>query len=297
MLPGNIETIPAKAIVTRVSKPSNWFGAEYNMNIYRGCSHGCIYCDSRSDCYQDKNFETVKVKENALQVIRNDLRRKVKTGVIATGAMSDPYNPLDQELKLTRHSLELINAFGFGVAIATKSAFVTRDLDVLQDIKNHSPIIVKITITTADNNICNKIEPRVSNTTERLEALARLADSGIYCGVLLNPVLPFITDTEENIAGILRMAKEAGAKFVHTFMGMTLRAGNREHYYTQLDKHFPNIKNKHIKRFGNRYNCPAPNAKNLWTEFTAECERLGLLYDMRAITSQYKMSYNQLTLL
>ena len=261
------------------------------MNIYRGCSHGCIYCDSRSACYQNVDFDIVKPKENALQIIRDELRRKAVTGVIATGAMSDPYNPLERELKLTGNALELINAFGFGVAIATKSALVARDLVVLQDIKDHSPVIVKVTITTADDTLCKKLEPNVSSTSERMEALNRLSDGGIYCGILLNPVLPFITDNEENIVSILRMAKDNGAKFVHTFMGMTLRTGNREYYYEQLDNLLPNVKDQHIKKYDNRYDCISPKAKKLWGIFTSECERLNLLYDMRAITSHYKMGY------
>ena len=289
----SIETIPAKTIVTKVNKPSNWFGAEYNMNIYRGCSHGCIYCDSRSDCYQNKDFGRVKVKENALRIIRDELRRKVKTGTISTGAMSDPYNPLEKDLKLTRNALELMNAFGFGAAIDTKSALIVRDADVLQDIKEHSPTIVKITVTAAEDSLAKKLEPNVSGTTERFEALSRLAGKGIYCGVLLHPVLPFLTDTDENILGILRMAKEAGAKFVHTFMGMTLRSGNREYYYQRLDREFPCVKDKYIKRFGSRYVCSPPNAKKLWSLFAKECEELGLLYDMGAISGQYKMGYGE----
>jgi len=286
------QTIPAKTIVSRTDAPSTWFGVDYNMNIYRGCSHGCIYCDSRSECYRNVDFDTIKVKENALQIIRDELRRKVKTGVVGTGAMSDPYNPLEAELKLTRNALELMNAFGFGVSIDTKSALVTRDADVLADIKEFSPVIVKMTITAVDDDICGQIEPNVSVSSERFEALSRLADAGIFCGVLLGPVLPFLTDTEENIYGILRMAKEAGAKFVHTFMGMTLRAGNREYYYEHLDKlGLSNAKNAHMKRFGSRYECTSPKAKKLWSVFAAECERLGLLYDMRAIISHYKMGY------
>jgi len=295
-----IPTIPAKTIVTKIAAPDTWFGAEYNMNIYRGCSHGCIYCDSRSDCYRNTDFDTVKVKENALQIIRDELRRKVKTGVISTGAMSDPYNPLEQELKLTRHALELINAFGFGVSLCTKSALIARDVDILKDIKSFSPVIAKISITAACDDLCQQIEPHVSNTTQRFDALASLADGGIFSGIWINPVLPFLTDTEENIVRILRMAKEAGAKFAVTFMGLTLRSGNREYYYEQLDKMgLSHVKNSHIKRFGNRYDCPSPNAKKLWPIFTAECERLGLLYDMRAIRNQYKMGYGdrQLTLL
>jgi len=294
----NIPTIPAKTIITRMGS-SSWFGVWYNMNIYRGCSHGCIYCDSRSDCYRNTEFDTVKVKENALQIIRDELRRKVKAGVISTGAMSDPYNPVEKELKLTRNALELMNAFGFGVSICTKSALIARDVDVLQDIKAFSPVLAKISITAADDGLCKKIEPYVSTTSQRLEALAKLAESGIYSGVWINPVLPFLTDTEENILCILRMAKEAGAKFVITFMGMTLRSGNREYYYEQLDKQgLFYVKEKHIKRFGNRYENPSPNAKKLWSVFTAECERLGLLYDMKAITTQYTMGYGdrQMTL-
>ncbi|MDR2183446.1 MAG: radical SAM protein [Clostridiales bacterium] len=298
-MPKDFETISAKTIISRVSKPSSWFGAEYNMNIYRGCSHGCIYCDSRSDCYRNADFDRIKVKENALQIIRDELRRKVKTGVIATGAMSDPYNPAERELKLSRHALELMNSFGFGAAITTKSALIARDIDVLQDIKSHSPVIAKITVTTADDGLCQKIEPNADATTRRFEAVAKLAQGGIYCGILLNPVLPFLTDTPENIAGVLRLAKEAGAKFVHTFMGMTLRAGNREYFYSRLDKDFPDVRGKYIKRFGNQYSCTAPDAKKLWGIFSAECERLGLLYDMKAITGKYKSGYygRQLSLL
>ncbi|MCL2673993.1 MAG: radical SAM protein, partial [Defluviitaleaceae bacterium] len=200
-------TVPAKTIVTRVKKPSSWFGAEYNMNIYRGCSHGCIYCDSRSECYRNFDFDTVKVKEDALRIIRDELRKKAKSGVIGTGAMSDPYNPLEQELQLTRHSLELINAFGFGVAIDTKSPLVTRDIDILQDIKQHSPVIVKLTVTTDDGGLCKKLEPNVATSSERFAAIKTLSDNGIYAGVLMMPILPFINDTDENISAIVTNAK------------------------------------------------------------------------------------------
>jgi len=289
---GNVCLIPAKTIIRRVQKPSAWFGAEYNMNIYRGCSHGCIYCDSRSDCYKNIDFDTVKVKENALQIIRDELRRKVKTGVVSTGAMSDPYNQLERDFGLTRHALELINAFEFGVAITTKSALITRDVDVLQDVKAHSPIIVKMTITTENDELCKKLEPNVSNASERFSALNVLAEKGVFCGVLMMPILPFINDTEENITGLLRKAKNAGASFVYPSLGMTLRQGNREYYYEQLDVLFPQIKEKHIKRYGLRYINTVPNMKKLWSIFVEECEKLGLLYDMRAITKRYKAGYD-----
>jgi len=268
------------------------------MNIYRGCSHGCIYCDSRSDCFKNTDFDIVKVKENALEIIRDELRRKVKLGVVATGAMSDPYNPLERELKLTRNSLELINAFGFGASVATKSALAARDADILRDIMAHAPVNVNFSVTTADDDLCKKLEPNTSVTSERFDALATLADKGIFCGVYLNPVLPFITDNEENILCILQMAKDAGAKYVHTYMSMTLRPGSREYYYSRLDEIQPGIKEKYISRYGLRKYCTSSRVKKLWSVFTAECDRLGLLYDMNAIVLMNRSGYGdrQLTL-
>ena len=262
------------------------------MNIYRGCSHGCIYCDSRSDCYRNVDFDTVKVKENALQIIRNDLRRKIKKGVVATGAMSDPYNPLEKKLCLTRNALELINAFGFGVAIDTKSSLIERDIDILCDIKSHSPVIVKMTITTADDNLSQKIEPNVMASSERFDLLRKLSNAGIFCGVLMMPILPYINDTEENISQILHKAKEVGSKFVYPAFGVTLRHGNREHYYGKLDELFPHIKQKYSDEYGSRYMCTSRNVKKLWALVTELCDKYELLYNMKHITQSYRQSYN-----
>ncbi len=288
-----VQTIPAKHLVYNMKKGPGWFGADYNMNIYRGCSHGCIYCDSRSACYQNPDFGTIKVKENALELIRDDLRRKVKKGVVATGAMSDPYNPLEKELLLTRNALELINAFRFGVAIDTKSALVERDLDILRDIKRHSPVIVKITITTYDDALCKKLEPNVSASSERFSALKALSEGGVFCGVLMMPILPFINDTEENVLGIVERAKDAGARFVYPAFGMTLRHGNREYYYEKLDALFPGLNHKYAKAYGERYACTSRKAKALWGAFSERCRELGLIYDMKAITRAYKYGYEQ----
>jgi len=288
-----MELIPAKNIVFKTKKPAQWFGADYNMNIYRGCSHGCIYCDSRSLCYGDINFDKIKVKKDALRIIRDDLNRKLRSGVIATGAMSDPYNPLENKLKLTRNALELINAYRFGVAIDTKGTLVTRDVDILQDIKKHSPVIVKITITTNDDALCEKIEPHVPNATDRFAAIKALSDAGIYCGVLMMPILPFINDTEENIIGIVRRAKDAGAKFIYPAFGMTLRDGNREYYYKNLDEEFPGLKEKYIAKYDLRYNCTSPNAKKLWELFSRECDKLELIHKMSSITFQYRQGYEE----
>jgi len=291
-----MEYIPAKNIVTR-TKGTAWFGTEYNMNIYKGCSHDCIYCDSRSDCYRIEDFDRVRAKENALAIIRDNLSRKMKKGVVGTGAMSDPYNPFEKELQLTRQALEIIRTFGFGVAIATKSPLITRDIDVLNTIRKRSPVIVKMTITTADDALCKKIEPNVPVSSERFKAIKALSDHGIYCGILLMPILPFINDSQENIMEIVRLGKENGAGFIYPSFGVTLRDKQREYFYDQLDRHFPTIKQKYMLEFGNQYSCGSPKAKALYTSFANECERLSILYKMSDIVSRYKFeqSDTQLT--
>lgn len=285
-----MEFIPAKTIVTK-TKNTSWFGADYNMNIYRGCCHGCIYCDSRSDCYRVQNFDTVRAKENALEIIRNDLRRKIKTGVIGTGSMSDPYNPFEKELMLTRRALELVAAHKFGIAVATKSPLITRDADVLSYIQGNSPVICKITVTTADDSLCRLIEPNVAPTSQRFAAIRALSKAGIYCGVLLMPLLPFINDTEENVLQITRLAKEHGAKFVYPGFGVTLRSNQRDYFYTCLDERFPGVREQYEKRFGERYSCISPKSRQLFAAFAAECEKCGLLYKMTDIVRNYKLGY------
>ena len=285
-----MDYIPAKTIVTQVRK-HNWFGIDYNMNIYRGCSHGCIYCDSRSLCYKIENFDTVRAKQDALRIIRDDLLKKRKRGVVGTGAMSDPYNPFEEELKLTGNSLELLNAYRFGIAVSTKSPLICRDVNILKDIQVHSPVLVKMTITTYDDNLCKIIEPKAPLSSERFSALKTLSSNGVYAGILMMPLLPFIEDTEENIINIVHKAKENGARFIYPAIGMTLRAGNREYYYENLDKHFPGTKEKYIKKYGERYNCTAPGVKRLWSIFTNECHKLELRYEMKDIIIDYKRGY------
>ena len=285
-----METIPAKTIITK-TKSAAWFGSDYNMNIYRGCCHGCIYCDSRSECYQVTDFETVKAKENALEIIGSELKRKKKKGVIATGSMSDPYNPFEKKRELTRNSLKLVNENKFGIAIATKGTLVTRDIDILSNIKEHSPVIVKITITTADSDLCKKIEPYAPDSTDRFAAIKSLADAGIYCGILLMPILPFINDNRSNILEIVHRAHDSGAKFIYAMFGLTLRDIQREYFYERLDEHFPNMKQKYINSYANRYSCISPNAKNLWNAFKSECIKLGISYSMDEIIKSYKSDY------
>ena len=287
-----MELIPAKTIVIR-NKTTNWFGTDYNMNIYKGCCHGCIYCDSRSECYHVEDFDRVRAKADALKIIRDDLRRKVKTGVIATGAMSDPYNPFEKESQLTRHALELIYAYGFGVAIDTKSNLITRDIDVLTDIQSISPVIAKITITAAEDDLCEKVEPNAPRSSDRFEAIRQLSGAGIFAGVLLMPVLPFLEDNEENILSIVQKAHRSGARFIYPAFGVTLRQNQRDWYYHKLEEQFPGsgLKEKYIRQYGDFYQCNSPKAKKLWNVFAAECEKVGLLYKMKDIVGAYKQGY------
>ncbi|MCL1864375.1 MAG: radical SAM protein [Spirochaetes bacterium] len=285
-----METIQAKTIVTK-TKSQVWFGSDYNMNIYRGCCHGCIYCDSRSECYQVSDFERVKAKENALEIINSELKRKKKKGVIATGSMSDPYNPFEKRNELTRNSLKIVNENRFGIAIATKSSLVTRDTDILSSIKEHSPVIVKITITTADNDLCKKIEPHAADSKERFAAIKSLSDTGIYCGILLMPILPFINDNRSNILDIVHRAYDNGAKFIYALFGVTLRDIQRKYFYERLDNLFPNLKQKYMSCYGNSYNCISPNAKDLWDTFKSECINFGISYKMDDIIKSYKSDY------
>lgn len=290
--------IPAKTIVSGYGDGNSWFGDNYNMNIYKGCCHGCIYCDSRSECYRVDNFDEVRAKENALGIIARDLKSKRKTGVIGTGSMSDPYNPCEKEYELTRGALELINRYGFGVSIATKSDLVIRDLDILKEIKTHSPVIVKITITSCDDELCRKLEPNVAVSSKRFTAIKELSKQGIFSGILLMPVLPFLEDNEENIEGIIRLAYENGAKFIYAAFGVTLRQNQREWYYEKLDEKFPGVRQKYMKQYGNDYGCISPKAKELRGLFKKECERLGILYKMKDIIENYKQGYgyNQISL-
>ncbi|EXM38026.1 radical SAM protein [Ruminococcus albus SY3] len=285
-----MEYIKAKTILQKC-KDSSWFGNDYNMNLYRGCCHGCIYCDSRSDCYQIEDFDKVRAKDNALMILRDELRRKVKTGVIGTGSMSDPYNPFERDERLTEKSLMLIDAYGFGITVITKSPLITRDIPLYKQIAEHSPVLCKMTITTADDKLSRLVETRVAVSSERFDALARMSDEGVFTGITLMPVLPFIEDTEDNIRTIVRRAHECGVRCIYPAFGMTLRSGNREYFYQKLDESFPGLKDQYIRRYGNRYECPSPNANKLWQVFTEECARYGILYEMKAIINAYKAGY------
>ncbi len=250
------------------------------MNIYRGCTHGCIYCDSRSKCYGfTHEFEDVEVKMNAPELLERALKSKRKKCMIGTGAMCDPYLHAEEELRLTRRCLELISQYEYGIAIQTKSTRILRDLDLLREINGKAKAVVQMTMTTYNEELCKIIEPAVSTTRERLDALLQFKKAGLPTIVWLTPILPFINDTEENIRGILDYCIEAGVKGIICFgMGVTLRDGNREYFYRALDKHFPGIKNKYIKTYGNAYNLPSPDNERLLQIFRKLCKENGIMY-------------------
>ena len=283
-----MEFVKAKTILAKVKNGNEWYGVDYNMNLYRGCSHGCIYCDSRSDCYHIENFDIVKGKENMLTILENELCKKRLKGVVGIGAMSDTYNPMEIKYKQTRGALQLISKYNFGVSIDTKSDLILRDMDLLKEINSKNSVIIKFTITTPDDKLSKIIEPNVCVSSKRLEAIKTLNDNGIFAGIMMNPVLPFITDKEEDIKKLVRIASEYGAKFIHTYMGMTLRENQRAYYFEKLDEKFPGIKDKYIKTFGDKYNCLVPNCKNLYKVFTNECNKYGILYKMNEIIKAYK---------
>lgn len=283
--------IPAKTIVSGYSAKNAWFGNNYNMNIYKGCSHGCIYCDSRSKCYGVENFDEVRAKENALFLIEKELRSKRRTGIIGTGAMSDPYNPMEKEYELTRGALKLIHQYRYGVSIATKSSLVVRDIDLLKAISTHSPVLVMITITTCDDDLAKKLESNVTPPSERFKAIKALSDQGIHTGVLMMPILPFIEDDVQNIEGILKRAHENGARFVYPAFGVTLRQNQRDWFYRKLDEHFPGVKQMYIKQFGNAYSCGSPNAKVLWSVVEEQCRSYGMACKMKDIIKAYSEGY------
>ena len=252
----------------------------YGMNIYRGCSHGCIYCDSRSRCYQFTHaFEDIEVKQNAPELLEQALRAKRHKAMIGTGSMSDPYMHCEEELGLTRKCLEIIYRYGFGVAVQTKSDRILRDIDLLDAINQRARCVVQITLTTWDSKLCGIIEPNVCNTQRRVEVLGEMRKRGIPTVVWLTPVLPFINDTAENVKAILEACARVQVRGIICFdMGLTLREGDREYYYAALDRFFPGLKEKYIRTFGNAYEVPSPDRVQLMNLFHSFCREHGILH-------------------
>lgn len=268
-------------------KAKGILSAANGMNIYRGCQHGCIYCDARSKCYQmNHRFEDIEVKENAPELLENALKRKRRKCMIGTGAMSDPYIPLEKELKLTRRCLEIINRYGFGVTVQTKSASVMRDIDLFTKINDKSKAVLQMTLTTADESLCRIIEPNVSVTKERFETLKAFHENGIPSVVWFSPFLPFINDTKENIDGLLKYCIDAKVRGIICFgIGLTLRDGDREYFYSRLDKHFPNMKERYIYTYGNSYQLTSSNNNVLMNRISEVCRNHGIMFEVENVFS------------
>ena len=263
--------VTAKSLLTR----SN------GMNLYRGCAHGCVYCDSRSVCYQFTHaFEDIEVKQNAPELLEEILRKKRKRIVISTGSMSDPYQPCERELKLTRRCLELIEKYSFGASVITKSDLVLRDIELFDSINRKAKGVLQMTLTIADDRLSRLLEPNVCTTSRRYEVLKKFQERNIPAVVWMTPILPFLTDTEENLRTILAYCFDAGVKGIVLFnAGLTLRDGDREYYYRALDRHFPGLSDEYRKRYGNAYEVNSPDSEKLMRIFRSECEKHGVIHD------------------
>lgn len=279
-------------------KAKGILSASNGINIYRGCLHGCIYCDSRSDCYQMKHkFEDIEVKENAPELLEKALSSKRKPCMIGTGAMSDPYIPLEKDLRIMRKCLEIIEKYSFGVTVHTKSSSVMRDIDILEKINRKSKAVLQMTLTTADENLCKIIEPNVSSTAERVRTLNEFHNANIPTVVWLSPFLPFINDTQENIDALLDYCIKAGVKGIICFkIGVTLRNGDREYFYSQLDRFFPGMKERYMRTYGNSYEVLSPNSDYLMKRIENVCKNEGIMFGIDRVFSylhKYENKYEK----
>jgi len=276
-----IKEIRAKTLVSRVKGIDTHFGLDYGMNLYRGCQHRCIYCDSRSECYGIESFDRdVLIKVNAIDLLRDELPRKRKKGIIGTGSMNDPYMPLEEKVKLTRRALEVIAELGFGVHVVTKSDLVLRDVPILKRISRVA-VAVSFTITTIDDELAKKVEPLSPRPSARFRALEALAEQGIETRIALMPTLPFIEDTWENVSGIVEEANRHGAKAIIPWFGMSLRDRQRAYFYGRLDELFPGLRAGYEAAYGTDYMCPSPNARDLFGRFTELCTSYGIATSVR----------------
>ncbi|MFC2095742.1 radical SAM protein [Candidatus Bipolaricaulota bacterium] len=280
-----IKEIKAKTLVSRISGIDSIFGLDYGLNLYRGCQHRCIYCDSRSTCYGIEHFDRdVLIKVNAIDLLRDELPRKRRKGIIGTGSMNDPYMPLEEQVKLTRQMLETVSEFGFGVHVITKSDLVVRDIDVLRKIAKVSAA-VSLTITTADDAVAKVVEPGAPPSSARFRAMTRLSEAGIETRVALMPTLPFIEDTWENVSAIIEEAHRCGAKVVIPWFGMSMRDRQRAYFYSRLDESFPGLRKRYEARFREDYSCPSPQAEDLFRRAQELCKTLGIATQVKPLLS------------
>ncbi|MGD9604979.1 MAG: radical SAM protein [Bacilli bacterium] len=275
-------------------------GPHNRVNLYRGCVHNCIYCDSRSDVYKVTNFENIGVKDNAMEIFEKELSKKRKRSMIVTGSMCDPYLPIERDLKLTRKMLEIISKFRFGVSLLTKSDLILRDIDLIEKINQQFGALVCMTVTTYNDDLCLQIERNVIPTSLRFACLEQFVKRGIPTGIWMGPILPFINDNEDNITRIVNRCAEIGIKYIVVFeFGTTKRSGSEQYFYKCLDNFFPGLKQKYINTYGNQYNCISPNASKLWEIFKNLCAKHNIIYDLNQIMNQFKQQkdYEQLTII
>ncbi len=283
-----MEYVKTRTIMTKSDQGKKWFGIDYHMNLYKGCSFGCIYCDSRSDCYHINNFDEVKSKVDALEILENELSSKGLRGVVSFGTLSDPYNKEEEKMEITRNALKLILKYGFGVSIDTKSDLILRDIDLLKEIAKKNSVIIKISITTTDDGLARMIEPNVPSSTRRFEVLKKIREAGIFAGVLMTPVLPFLTDKEENIRSMVLKGKEAQANFIFTKMGMNLRTNQRAYYYQKIEELYPGLSSDYEAVYGNKYVCNSLQYRHMMELFLKLCHENEILTDMEEIIAAYK---------
>ncbi len=280
-----IKEIQAKTLLSSRSHPDSWFGCMYTMNIYRGCQHQCIYCDSRSECYQIENFADILVKSNAIERLEDELPRKRKKGVVCTGSMSDPYQPLEKKLRLSRKALEVLAKHEFPVHTMTKNKLVVRDKDVLQEVSKVYAA-VSFSITTVEDELGKKVEPGSSLPSERLDAMKELADAGIYTGVTMMPVLPFIEDGENQVREMVDAFQKHGAQYVLPYFGLTMRDRQRAYFYKKLDGLFPGMSERYRRLYGNQYECDSPNSKRLYSILKKGLDKRGIPLKMKKYSEE-----------
>lgn len=290
-----MQTIKTRTIMTKADHGDKWFGIDYHMNLYKGCNFGCIYCNVRSDTYHTDDFEEIKIKENALEILERELASKAKPGVVSFGTLSDPYNEKEVDLKLTRGALELILKYGFGVSIDTKSDLILRDLDLLQRISEQQNVIIKISVTTMDERLASILEPKVISPKQRLRLLRKLREADLFSGLLLHPVLPFITDNEDNITKIIQEGFKANTNFIYTKMGMTLQTNQKDYYFEKIEEHYKGLSLDYKAVYGNRFHCNTVQYRHLMENFLAKTHTLGILSDMDEIIRSYKKEIPQTT--
>jgi DNA repair photolyase len=271
-----IREIQAKRLLAHHKEPDDWFGIQYNFNIYRGCEHQCIYCDSRSECYGIEDFRDVLVKVNAIDLLRDELPRKRRVGVIGAGSMSDPYTPVELHYGLTGQALRVIAEHRFPLHLITKSDLVVKDLEPLEQISRDTRAAVSFTLTTVDDGLARILEPGAPSPSARLQALATLVDHGVTAGVTMMPILPYVEDTPENVTAIIARAHQAGARYLLAGLGMTMRDRQRAYYYARLDEHFAGLRARYEQRYGERYSCPPDNIRALRAVVDEACARFGL---------------------